>query len=431
MAAENGGNTRADELMNYIDRLNQGESLESVQEDFRKNFGSVDAADIVDAEKNMIQNGTPISQVQKLCDIHSALFHGDTREERIDNAEDAVRQSMEKREAGRRIPANVSNMPSAKSAETEGHPLNILTLENREFMKRLDRLQQLLETGADAEAVLDSLKDLTRSGAHYDKKDELILPALKRHGVRGPADVMWNVDVEIRKTNKALAGELSGQAAQAAGDAGTQVQGAGVQQDLREKIEKLAARMREMIFKEEKILFPLSEKNLTAEEWQLIYRDLPRFGFSWITDIPEWKEADKAEKQTASVLSDGAVKDAEIQLPTGKLSLAELEGILRTLPVELTFIDAKDTSRYFSENSTLFPRPLSALGRKVYECHPPQVIAIVQNVINQLRSGEKNVVSFVAPKHGRKAYVRYMAVRSEKGEYLGTLEVVEDITDLD
>lgn len=409
-------------LKEYIERLNLGESLGSVQKDFRESFGSADAADIVQAEKRLIEEGTPVSQVQKLCDLHSALFHGDTRRERIENAENAVIRSLRMKKASERMVQEDSSMPSARSVSIKGHPLNILARENEAFSKRLDRLHGLLQQEADARTVLECLQDLASSGAHYDKKDELILPPLKRHGIQGPADVMWNVDGELRKANKAAIMELEKAISRSEQT---------VPPKLAEEIVKSASRMKEMIFKEDKILYPLAEKNFTEKEWQQINQDMPRFGYAWIKDIPKWDDAAESVKEEPSVVfSDGTVRQAEVKLPGGSLSLDELEGILRTLPVELTFIDAEDTNRYFSEDSSLFPRAMSALGHKVYECHPPKVIPVVQNVIRQLRSGEKDVISFVTPKHGRKALVRYMAVRSGKGAYLGTLEVVEDITDI-
>lgn len=405
------GTDKADELLAYIERLNRGEDLQQVQEDFRHNFGSVKAGDIVKAERTLMQRGTPVSQVQKLCDLHSALFHGDTRQERIDNAERAVQASL-KKEAAHRLPQNSKEMKSAESAEIPGHPLNILTQENREFMMRLDHLDHLNEKGAGRSELLAALKDLTISGAHYDKKDELILPPLKRHGIQGPADVMWNVDSDLRKTNKILCEKLT--------------EG---EEDLNSEIRSLTKRMREMIFKEDKILYPLAEKYFRKEEWQMIDQDMNRFGYAWLKEIPVWKDAAPEQKEKTGIAGSEAAENAEIRLPGGTFSLKELEGILRALPLELTFIDAKDTNRYFSSESSLFPRAMSALGHPVYECHPPKAVPIVKHVIETLRSGDKDEISFATQKHGRKAYVRYLAVRSAEGEYLGVLEAVEDITE--
>lgn len=326
----------AEALKEYIERLNRGESLESVQEDFRAGFGSVDAADIVEAEKLLIKGGTPILQVQKLCDLHSALFHGNTRMERINNAEKAVMESLRMKKAPKRMPQDASSMPAAKSSRIKGHPLNILTMENEEFLKRLDRLQILIQEKPDAkadhagnaQAVLGCLQDLTSSGMHYDKKDELILPPLKRHGIQGPADVMWNVDGELRKANREAILEL---------EKGISRSEHAVPKNLTEEINKFIVRMREMIFKENRILYPLAEENFTEKEWQMIDQDMPRFGYAWITDVPKWDGAAESEQEEPSVaLTDGSGQQAEIRLPGGTLSLTELEGILRTLPVELT-----------------------------------------------------------------------------------------------
>ncbi len=109
-----------DSLKTYIERLNQGEALEDVQKGFREHFSDVAAIDIAEAEQAMINEGMSVKEVQKLCDVHSALFHGADRQERILNAEREVRRSMLKRE----VP---QEMKSALSAIIVGHPLNILT----------------------------------------------------------------------------------------------------------------------------------------------------------------------------------------------------------------------------------------------------------------------------------------------------------------
>ena len=39
------------------------------------------------AEQELLREGTSIEELQRLCDVHSALFHGSTTEEKITNAE--------------------------------------------------------------------------------------------------------------------------------------------------------------------------------------------------------------------------------------------------------------------------------------------------------------------------------------------------------
>ena len=77
-------------LKDYIKRLSNGESLESVRKDFVDNFSDVEAFNIMQAEQQLMKEGVPFTEVQKLCDVHSALFHGNTREEKIANAEKEV-----------------------------------------------------------------------------------------------------------------------------------------------------------------------------------------------------------------------------------------------------------------------------------------------------------------------------------------------------
>ena len=86
--------SRTEQLKAYLRRLGDGEDLEQVRADFVRAFSEVEAFEIMQAEQELLQEGTPLSEVQKLCDVHSALFHGATREEKIANAEKAVEDAL-------------------------------------------------------------------------------------------------------------------------------------------------------------------------------------------------------------------------------------------------------------------------------------------------------------------------------------------------
>ena len=365
------------DLKPYLERLNNGEALEAVQADFVKDFADVSAAEIVAGEEALIAEGADPNQLTRLCDVHSAMFHGDQNEEEL---------------------------PLAKNATTKGHPLYILSKENDEILKRLDQVMDTIRNHGD---VVDALEQLLPVNDHYDKKDELLLSTLLYHNVTGPSNVMWNVDGEIRKTLKKLV----------------------LSEDKPETIEviMLVNRMKEMIFKENRILFPLTEAHFTKEEWTSITHDMDRFGYAYISERPYVLDDEPKQTNNGFGLS---MDDARITLPTGSMTLKELATILDALPLELTFIDKNNLNRYFSSDSSLFPRPLTALNHPVFDCHPPKVIPVVKKVIGQLKSGEKDVVSFTAMKKGHKVHVRYLALRHE-GEYLGVLEAVERLDDLD
>ena len=117
----------------------------------------------------------------------------------------------------------------------------------------------------------------------------------------------------------------------------------------------------------------------------------------------------------------------EVRLPTGSMSAAQLDALLNTIPLELTFVDDANINRYWNDDGEkkLFKRPESALGREVWSCHPPKVQEMVRQVIGALRSGEQDSVDVWMEKDGEPVLVRYMAVRNREGAYLGTLEAVQ------
>ena len=121
----------------------------------------------------------------------------------------------------------------------------------------------------------------------------------------------------------------------------------------------------------------------------------------------------------------------ELQFETGSLSKRELESILNTLPVDLTFVDKDDTVKYFSKGEErIFIRTKAVIGRKVQLCHPQKSIHVVNKILEAFKTGKKDVAEFWVQKNGRLVYIRYFAVRDKDRKYLGTLEVTQDITDI-
>jgi len=113
------------------------------------------------------------------------------------------------------------------------------------------------------------------------------------------------------------------------------------------------------------------------------------------------------------------------------LSTKTLEAIFDTLPVDLTFVDETDTVRYYSRgDERIFRRTPAVIGRKVQDCHPQKSLHKVEQVLSDLKAGRRNVAEFWIDLKGRKVYIRYFAVREKTGKYIGTLEVTQDITDL-
>lgn len=399
---------RTGQLKAYLRRLGAGEDLESVRADFVREFEQVDAAEIMKAEQELMKEGTPLSEVQKLCDIHSALFHGATREEQIANAEKAVEQSLQsqklKEETVRHDsdPKKDSGDKRARAAALEGvsgHPLQTLTRENHALSELLKTFQSTKDL-----SLLPTIRELS---VHYAKKGDLLYPLLKvRYGISGPSDVMWTVDDEIRDTLSTLDKESE------RGDAWMT------------KVEAVLTRAEEMIYKEQNILFPICAVNFTEEEWKGIYRDAKDYAVCFGVESEVWSDAEKTLEKTRP---DAASHEGEVVMPGGHMTVDQLTALLNTIPMEITFVDADNINRFFNEGPKVFKRPGMAIDREVFSCHPPKIEPMVRQIIDDFRSGRQDSVPVWMEKGGRTMLVKYMAVRDAEGNYVGTVELVQDM----
>ena len=398
---------RSAKIKEYISRLSKGEDLDSVRADFVKQFKDVDAAEIAMAEQSLLKGGVPLRDVQRLCDVHSALFHGATKAEKIAAAEEEVRRRL-----GRSSPAaNLSrkdgaDVKYAKYKEIPGHPLSLLTLENEAIRKQIESVRKALETG---EGLMEEISRMRLISLHYNKKN-VLYPILKlNYGFSGPSDVMWSVDDEIRDTLK----NLETKAKQSLGIRETP--------QWKTRLSAVLTRAEEMIYKENNILFPLCAANFSDDEWKAIAKDFAHMDPCLIEGVPRWEEAFTESTGKA------AAAEGYITLPTGRFTIKELEALLDTLPLEITFVDANDINRYWNDDGEpkLFSRPATALGREVYSCHPPKVAPIVKSLIDSFRTGTKDSMDIWMEKNGEPVLVRYMAVRDHGGTFMGTMEIVQ------
>ncbi|WP_302489844.1 DUF438 domain-containing protein [uncultured Mitsuokella sp.] len=390
-------------LREYVGRLNRGESLDSVRADFVRNFEHVDAAEIADAEQDLIKGGVPLKDVQKLCDVHAALFHD--------------RSEMEKSElqaiAAKTHKAAAASQFLAEEDLPAGHPLSLLKLENAGMVKHLDAIQHEMTGAENVEKITGLVASLNAVRSHYAKKEELLMPLLYDYGVTGPSQVMWGVDDEIKRELGTITKALKEDAENYPLYKG--------------RINQVCTRIREMVFKEDRILFPLSLRYLTQEQWCEVYRDLFEMGMAFVDaeTMPRWPEGEAWLKEK-SAQNMAAVLDGKVKLPTGELTVRQLQGILKLLDVDITFIDKDDILRYFLNEGKVFSRPLSALGREVYSCHPPEIIPVVRQMLLDFKAKKRTHMEVWRRIMGRPIGVRYVAVYDDDGEYMGTVEFVQD-----
>ena len=386
---------RVEQLKSFLKRLGTGEELGTVREDFVSQFAHVEASEIMKAEQGLMREGTPLAEVQQLCDLHSALFHGSTIHEQMDAEHAKVEAVLEAQEKSQSVVTLV---------ETVGHPLNRLTEEN----KALDALIEATKVKvASKTATVDDVNEVRQVSIHYAKKGDLLYPHLKvAYDISGPSLVMWTVDGDIRDGFGRLARAES------------------IDDAWYEEFDGLLTRAQEMIYKEQNILFPICAENFSTEEWYQIYKDTEQYEEIFGVERVAWAEAESALAAKAAPTSGDS---NTIALIGGSLTLEQLDAMLNTMPMEITFVDHVDINRYFNDGEKVFKRPTTAIGRDVFSCHPPKVEPIVRGIIESFRNGERDNVAVWLEKVGRPFYVNYMAVRDQNNNYLGTLELVQDM----
>ena len=386
---------RVEQLKSFLKRLGTGEELGAVREDFVSQFAHVEASEIMKAEQGLMREGTPLAEVQQLCDLHSALFHGSTIHEQMDAEHAKVEAVLEAQEKSQSVVTLV---------ETVGHPLNRLTEEN----KALDALIEATKVKvASKTATVDDVNEVRQVSIHYAKKGDLLYPHLKvAYDISGPSLVMWTVDGDIRDGFGRLARAES------------------IDDAWYEEFDGLLTRAQEMIYKEQNILFPICAENFSTEEWYQIYKDTEQYEEIFGVERVAWTEAESALAAKAAPTSGDS---NTIALIGGSLTLEQLDAMLNTMPMEITFVDHVDINRYFNDGEKVFKRPTTAISRDVFSCHPPKVEPIVRGIIESFRNGERDNVAVWLEKVGRPFYVNYMAVRDQNNNYLGTLELVQDM----
>jgi DUF438 domain-containing protein len=296
-----------------------------------------------------------------------------------------------------------------------------LTEENRALEKILTEFRGLLDRirpgdgGISLEKVhgeiKSTLEELAQVDKHYLKKENQLFPLLESKGVSGPSKVMWAIHDDIRMMIREFRGLLVDEKAA----------------ELVTMGRRLSEMMADMIYKEEKILLPMSLEILDEKDWARVKKGEEEIGYAWVISGAEWKPAVGIEGLPPAPAYGRPA--ATLDLDTGALTSEQVNLLLKNLPVDVTFVDEADTVRYFSAGAErIFPRSPGIIGRKVQNCHPPDSVHVVNGILDSFRKGERQVAEFWIQSRGRFIHIRYFAVRDEAGRYRGCLEVSQDVS---
>ncbi len=379
--------TREEVLKGIIRDLHKGEDMESLKRRFRKLIQDVSPSEIANMEQKLIEEGIPETEVKRLCDVHVAVF----------------KESLDKQE-----------IPGAPV----GHPVHTFMQENRAaegIMDKIDELLNKIGTPPNEESFKSSQKDLvelvdslSKIDLHYLRKENQLFPLLEAHNISGPSQVMWTIHDDIRASIKKAQNQLS------------QMKSSETVATLRD----LLSAIRDMIYKEEHILFPMSLEKLTQSDWRKVKQGEEEIGYAWIKPDGQWPPQAEAGEERA-------IRTEKIHLDTGDLSKDLVNLMLTHLPVDLTLVDENDRVAYYSQGrERIFPRSPGIIGREVQRCHPPESVHIVNGILDEFKAGKKDVAEFWIQLGGKFIYIRYFALRSPDGAYKGCLEVSQDITEI-
>ena len=287
--------------------------------------------------------------------------------------------------------------------------------------------------------VFDSLAEWR---IHLSRKQNQLYPMLENHGFDRPTRIMWTFDDGVRD--------------------GISASYALLREDKYEEflasVPETLAKLRDLNSKELEVLLPTSFKLLSDEEFVRMSKNDHEIGYAIINApglyvVPGINDSaaslnGNAASQNGAVSNEflndlagllskyvGPVggaqvgKDAVLDVATGKLTLEQINLLLRHLPVDLSYVDENELVRFYSDTPhRIFPRSANVIGREVKNCHPAKSVHIVEEIVEKFRSGEQNQAEFWINKPGLFIYVIYTAVRDENGKFRGVLEMMQDCT---
>lgn len=387
---------RKNRLKDILLQLHRGKDVEEIKKMFRETFTTISSKEITEAEQALIEAGVAVEEIQHLCDIHSSVF----------------------REA-------IVNITDKKNDEKDlGHPEVLMKAENRVLEQKIKELHQLLTQkigqsfDQSKEAFSNTFDDLIQKIiTHYVKKETVFFPFLEKYGIYGPSQVMWGVDNEIKAGLKKLQKKIPSLKE--------------FDNEFITEFNNIIARVDEMIFKEEAILLPMLEDTIHNYEWFEIAKNCVDLGYFVEAPLMKTPPKSQAMQKLEAHEKQENLDNGEVILPSGSFNIEELTTLLNTLPFDITFVDKNDSVKYFSETKDrIFPRARSIIGRKVAHCHPPDSVHIVEDIVADLKSGKKDQEDFWIQMGKYFVLIRYYALRNTQGEYLGIIEVTQNIKEI-
>jgi len=328
---------------------------------------------------------------------------------------------------------------NTQSNERDSRPIpcpffDILQRENNGLNERLIALRPFIkafnEKNASRQKIVESLREIKKRvealqefNLHYIKKENILFPFVEKYLPEyGCLPMMWSYHDDIRNLIKATADTIS--------NGNTDLK------KLNRLLGDLFFNMYAIRFREEYILFPVIFDRIPEKETHEMLEQAFEVGFTFIKQpskkiLDETKTETASSKKSDSFLSMDELGDRLLDFDTGRLTIAQAVMMLNHLPVDVTFVDENDKVRYFSTpGDRIFPRSKAIIGRLVENCHPPSSVHVVKELVDAFRTGKKQKESFWIQMGEKFILIQYFALHDAEGNFRGTLEVSQDVSDI-
>ena len=334
-----------------------------------------------------------------------------------------IEQNMKSREDDECIRADMRKiielvegfMDYSRPDVPEDHPLSHYYKENDEMRRLLLAVEDLIQ--------YPMIKNQWLELYDQKRKQNQLYPLLEKKGFDRPTTTMWNFDDIIRDEIKESLRLLE----------------ANDEEAFIAAQSELIANARDLMEKEETILYPTSYTLISAEEFEDMKAGDQEIGFAFFTvetpSSPNTHHSTPKEgfaEDLQALLSKygySAGPQQELDVATGKLTLEQINLIYQHLPIDISFVDENELVKFYSDTDhRIFPRSKNVIGRQVSNCHPRKSVHIVEEIVAKFRSGEQDKAEFWINKPEVFLYIVYFAVRDKQGRFRGVLEMMQDCT---
>lgn len=373
---------KINQLITYIKRLNSKEDGRSLYLEYKEDIDTVTPQDAFEIFHGLIQDGFKENEILVFLDKIINVFY-----------------------------ESLSNYRYQRP-KNDNFLLDLI-LENEEMKKKIEGIKVVIREPVSSirrQKLLPLVEELKEFYPHYTKKENILFPYLEKRMEKFEGlTIMWALHDEVKREIEYAIKLIKDPSSD--------------DHSINVAIAEMFFGVLGLVRKEELILFPSASEVLEENEWYDMHKQSHEYEFPYIQKT--WDP----ELIKESIAVDGI--SGTFKTETGELTMEQLALVFSYLPVDMTFVDENNKVRFFTRpKDRIFPRSPAIIGRDVKNCHPPDSVHIVEEIVSSFKRGERDTATFWINIKGKKILIQYFALRDDSGSYKGVIEVSQDITEI-